>query len=721
MQKSFVEVILTNCNIKPLFYSVPDVLSDKLGVGMLVTVPIKGRTEIGFVIKINTTPPKGIDLEKILDIKDLLSPTKYFDEKYLSFFNFSASYYSSNLKDVIRASFPKLSLIKKTSSIKIKTKNPLDPVMEFIAKNKNCTIEKILKAFPNLEYKHIHELQEKGFIEIDTSFMYKKIFPPLEYFKHEEAQKKLTLNEEQENFLFNVINNLNKPKNYLLTGKTGSGKTEALIKLSDILLKMGYSVLYLVPEIALASYIYKKMSEVIDKDKIFIWHSSLPSRIRGFTFEKIVNSENIVIGTRSSVFLPIKNPGLIIVDEEHDASYKHEGSFPYNARDLAIVRGKIFSHPVILSSATPSMETLHRAKEGYYSYVFFKERFHPKKPEIIIVDSEKNKLINGFFSYLLLENIESNLTKNEQSLIFINRRGYVPYVYCNECKNFILCKFCTVPLTWHKRKNILTCHKCGYTLPFQTSCLVCNSDKLSFLGAGTEKIAEMLSHIFPSAKIIKIDRESTERIEFFKKELSHIIEGKYDIIVSTQILTKGHHFPKLTLVGVLLGDQGLSLPDFRAQERTFQLLTQVFGRTGRELPGRVIIQTSMPDAPAIKYAINEDIGDFYEYEIDLRKQTFFPPVSRLLIIKVLSLDEDNAIKTSRLLYESAKKFAYFKDLQIFEPVEAPIYRERGYYKMHIYCKSVKAQTLVKLSSFLKNSIKQKNSKIYFDIDPVNLI
>jgi primosomal protein N' (replication factor Y) len=430
----------------------------------------------------------------------------------------------------------------------------------------------------------------------------------------------------------------------------------------------------------------------------------------------------MVIGTRSSIFLPINNPGLILVDEEHDSSYKNEGSFPYNARDLAIVRGKIFSHPVVLSSATPSLESLFKAKEKKINYFVLNKRYHPKKPDIIVVDCDKEKLINGFFSPLLIENIEKNLINGEQSLIFINRRGYVPYVFCNECKNFIICKFCTVPLTWHKKKNILTCHKCGFTIPFQNSCKICNCENLSFFGAGTEKIAELITTMFPFAKIVKIDRENAEKPEFLKKELTNIIEGNYDIIVSTQILTKGHHFPKLTLLGILLGDQGLSIPDFRAQERTFQLLTQVFGRTGRELPGRVIIQTNLPSAPAIKFAMNENIDDFYNYEIELRKQTDFPPISRLLVIKINSKDENTAKKIAKNLYHKAKKeIEKIVDLQIFEPIEAPIYREKGYFKIHIYCKSKKPQNLIKLIKNLKNTPIPKDSRLYFDIDPINLL
>lgn len=719
MQSSFIEVLLLDFNLKSLFYRVPDHLKNKIDIGMLVSAPLKGKITLGFVINFLYNLPENFEPEKVLEIIDLISDTKYFDERYLKFFNFTAHYYCAGLADVINSSFPKISLIKKFSIIEIKNSNLLDPVMDFISKTKKCTIEKILKAFPSLEYKHIFELEKKGFIKIDTGFMYKKILPPLDDFSFNGENKEFSLNDEQKTLLTDIIENANKSYFCLLTGKTGTGKTEVLIKLSKTFLESGKSVLYLVPEIALASHVYKKISDYIGKDKVFLWHSSLSQKLRGFTFEKITESPNVVIGTRSSIFLPVKNPGLIIVDEEHDSSYKQEGNFSYNSRDLAIARGMFFSHPVVLASATPSMESLYKAKEGNYKLVIFSKRYHPKKPDIIMTDNEN--LLNGFFSPILIENIKENLSKGEQSLIFINRRGYVPYVYCNECKNFIVCNFCTVPLTWHKKKNAFSCHKCGFSVPFQNFCLSCKSENISFFGAGTEKIAELLSLLLPSAKIIKIDRESTDKPEYFKKELSNIVEGRYDIIVATQILTKGHHFPKLTLVGVLLGDQGLNLPDFRAQERTFQLLTQVFGRTGRELPGRVIIQTSLPDAPAIKFAIEEDVEGFYNYEIQLRKQTDFPPIKRLLIIKVFSKEEDSALKVAEIFYKKAKKFENIVDLQIFEPLEAPIYREKGYYKLHIYCKSKKPQILIKLIKTLKNIRIPKNVRAYFDIDPLNLL
>jgi primosomal protein N' (replication factor Y) len=716
----FANVVILRKKINPLTYKVPSSMKDILHIGSLVVVPLKNVPHLGFVIEITESMPNSIDNSKVFDIIECLSEETFFDDKYLKFFNFSATYYSATLSEVFKSFFSP-SMLRKKQTFTLKTLNPLDPVSQFLSQHKKCSLDKLLKAFPNLEYKHIRELEEKGLIEINTSFIFKSIYYDMSFFDDNSEKRSLTLTNEQQRILKDIESFLYKPRNFLIIGKTGTGKTELLLALSQSFFNKGFSVLYLVPEIAIATNIYKRFTSILDKKHILIWHSSVPPHIKRFTFEQIRNKANVVIGTRSSIFLPIYKLGLIIVDEEHDASFKHEGSFPYNARDLALTRGKFFSHPVVLSSATPSMETYYKAISGEINLYTLSQRFHPKKPEIIVIDTEKTKLIDGFFSSQLLENIEENLLKKEQSLIFINRRGYVPYAYCNECKNFILCKFCTVPLTWHKKKNAFSCHRCGFITAFKSECPVCKKNNIFFYGAGTEKITELLSQKFPHAKIIKIDRETTEKPQFLKKELQQIVEGSYDIIVATQILTKSHHFPKLTFVGVLLGDQGLKIPDFRAQERTFQLLTQVFGRAGRELPGKVIIQTSITNSPSINFAINEDFEGFFKEEILLRQQTEFPPIKRLLVIKIFSKDEKRLYETSQNIYNEAFRLSKKWDIQVFQPIPAPVYRERGLYKLHIYCKSKKPKHLISLSQHLKANIKNTTCKIIFDIDPYNLL
>lgn len=721
MSKNFAKVALLNKNLAPLYYSIPDRLKDHLTYGSLVSIPLKKMLTFGFVIDITEKIPEELVEIKIESIKDLLSSTPFFDKRYIDFFNFSSFYYSISLAEILKSVFPERIILKKKEIIKIKDVNPLDPVTDFLSRKKSCTIDRLIREFPNLEYKHIKELENAGFIETDSSFLFKKIILDHNFYNFEPLKNDLSFTDEQKKYIDIIENSASKSATYLLTGKTGSGKTELLLKLSEIFFKKGFSVLYMVPEISIASYIFRRITSYVNKKNVLIWHSSLPMGLKRYFFDRLRCSNNIIIGTRSSIFLPFYNPGLIIVDEEHDGSYKNEGSFPYNARDLAIARSKYFLHPVILSSATPSIETIYKAKIGDIKWLTLSTRFHPSKPEICIVNIEKSTLLDGFFSHTLLQKIEDNLMKKEQTLIFINRRGYVPYIYCNECKKFIECKFCTVPLTWHRSKNSFICHKCGYTTPFKFECPLCKKNNVFLYGAGTEKIAELLKERYSSAKIIKIDRDTAEKQDFFKKELKDIIDGKYDIIVATQILAKGHHLPKLSLVGVLLGDQGLNLPDFRAQERTFQLLTQVLGRAGRELPGRIVIQTTLPDSPSINFAINEDLEGFYTQEIKLRKETQFPPFSRLLVIKLFSRNEDILNEKALEIYSYSKSFEKTLKVFVFEPIPAPIYKERNYYKMYIYCKAEKAKSLIALIRKIKESIKLKDIRIIFDMDPYNLI
>lgn len=713
----FAKVVILGYKIHPLYYNIPEQFLSLVNLGSLVFVPLKKRVLSGFVIEIIDKKPENIN--NILAIEAVAPYGTFFDKQHIDFYNFVSAYYSMPPGIVYQSAFPNLSLYKAKQNINIKTNNPLDPVLEFLSKTKGCTLDRLFKKFPHLTYKHITELQKKGFIDTSFNVFFKKIFSFEDGIEPSQRESSYSFTTEQKSFIDEVVKASYKPVSFLLFGKTGTGKTELLISLTEIVLSKGMSVLYLVPEISLTMQIFNRLTFAINSKNIVLWHSSLPIPAKRYALEKMKNMPTVVIGTRSSIFLPIINPGLVIVDEEHETSYKNETYFPYNARDMALARSKFFCHPVILSSATPSLETYYKAKTGKIKLFTLKKRFSPKNPEIIVLDTEKLPLEKGFFSKTLLNAIKENLLKQEQSLLFINRRGYVPYAYCNECKNFILCKFCTVPLTWHKSKNFFSCHRCGYKTNFHTNCPSCGRSSLSFFGAGTERICELLHEMFPQAKILKVDRESTERPEFFKKQLQDMIDGKFDILVATQILAKGHHFPKLTLVGVLLGDQGLHIPDFRAQEKTFQLLTQVFGRAGRELPGKVIIQTSFPTSPAITYAINENVEGFFADELSSRESTNFPPFTRLLLIKIKSKHENEAQEAANKIYEfiCAKKL----DCQYYPPMPAPIYRERGFYRYQLYVKAKSPKTLISLVNYLKKQKLSNKVHVIYDIDPYNLL
>lgn len=749
----FVQVAVLTSIPKILSYKISHDLSSEISVGRLVFVPLKEKISPGFVVSIDSALPDALKEEQLFNIYAVAPYPPFFDNTLLELYKFASSYYGAPLGLVLKTAFPNAGRYKINEKLLIpsgtkgggntpplpplaeggegfagekllggESESFLDPIMQIIAEKKITSVRELRKIFPNLTYTQIKALEEKGLIKKSVEISFKTFSPKeLRYIDFAD-EKEIAYTKEQEAVVSSVLSSLTRHYVHLLHGKTGTGKTEMLLNISAAVLRQGKSVLYLVPEITLVPHIYKRALSLVPAENILVWHSSIRNDIRGFELEKIMTSPSLVIGTRSSIFLPLYNPGIVIVDEEHDASYKHEGGLPYNARDMAIMRGKLFSHPVVLSSATPSLETYHRAKSGGIAVHSLSDKFSPQKPEIKVVDTGKEELLHGFFSRRLIAAIGENLKNNQQSLIFINRRGYVPYIYCNNCKKFVLCKSCAVPLVWHKKKNSFICHRCTKVYKPFKHCPDCNGYQLSFFGAGTERITELLGQLFPDANILKIDRDATDNINFFKKNLPGIVEGKFNILVGTQIITKGHHFPLLTLVGVLMGDQGMGLPDFRAQERSFQLLTQVFGRSGRELPGKIIIQTANPDAPAIRFAMEEDLEGFYNYDIKSRQDALFPPIVKLLLIKISSVDQIKAKETAEEIFAAVKSGSSSKNITAFPPLPAPVFKEKGRYRFQIYIKAHKPQPLMKLIQRLKKTAKTSSAvKALFDMDPYNVM
>lgn len=694
---------------KTLIYRVSDDnQSELVEIGKLVFVLINNRCYPAFVIDIIKSLPEEMKDIEIQNIQQISSFPPFFDKKLLEFYNFAASYYNVPLGMVLKSAFPNLGGVKIEEKID-KTKVDKD-------------FEKYLKKLlPNMTPEEIKRLKEAGIIDTTTEIKLKNANGSTINYIDVVEKRTFSFTEEQLNIKEKILSTLGSGVKHILFGKTGSGKTELLLEIAKEIIDSGKSVLYMVPEISLAPHIYKRAASLIKSEQIFVWHSSINNNHRWQALIRMNNQPSLMIGTRSAIFLPFKSIGLIVVDEEHDGSYKHDGQFPYNARDMAIMRGKMLSHPVVLASATPSVETYYSAEKENVLLHKLSRRFSPKKIETIIVDTKEEKMINGFFSNKLVSALEENLAAGLQSMIFINRRGYIPYIYCEYCKKFVECDHCTVPLTWHRKKNLLRCHHCDKNYKAINVCPYCKNPNLSFYGAGTERIKEILEKIYPEANILKIDRDDLESKSFFKRHLTSILDGTYNIIVATQIMAKGHHMPNLTLVGVLLGEQGLSMPDFRAQERSFQILSQVLGRAGREKEGKVIIQTGFPDAPSINFAIKDDYESFYQYEIESRKAAVFPPFVRLLVIKILSRNEQDAAKLAEEIYNKAKE-SDKKKIICYPPQVAPIYKESGWYKYQIYVKSEKYQQIVTLVRMLKSAFKRREKvRIYYDIDPYNIM
>jgi primosomal protein N' (replication factor Y) (superfamily II helicase) len=540
----------------------------------------------------------------------------------------------------------------------------------------------------------------------------------------------LTLTNEQTNVLSQLTTALNAEvyETFVLHGITGSGKTEIYIRAMKVALESGKSSLMMVPEIALTPVFSKRLRSVFG-DEVAILHSKLSVGERFDEWRRIKSgSARIVIGTRSAIFAPLENIGLIIVDEEHDGSYRqHESPF-YHARDVAVVRGNFAKAIVILGSATPSLETFYNAEIDKYKLLSLPNRIGNRplaKAELIDmreVFKEKGK--DQVLSPQLLTAIRQTYNSGEQTIILLNRRGFSSFVLCRSCGDAIRCKNCDITLTFHKRDNSLVCHYCGYREKVPKVCPACESKFINFLGEGTEQLETILQEHFPDLRIERIDRDTMNRRNALENILDEFSEKKIDMLLGTQMLAKGHDFPNVTLVGVLAIDASLSIPDFRTGERTFQLLTQVAGRAGRgALPGRVMIQTYCPQHYVLQQAETQNYLSFYEKESKFRKNLNYPPYVALASLLIHHENFDYAYEQSQILREALQIANANRESRVLGPAPAPLARLKGEYRMQIIVKSANRK---KLREFLEFAMHEAQTKsldlrcVDIEIDPINL-
>lgn len=502
---------------------------------------------------------------------------------------------------------------------------------------------------------------------------------------------------------------------FLIHGITGSGKTEIYLQLASEYTQKGSQVLILTPEIGLTPQLVHYFKHHF-KNRIAVIHSQLATGERRREWFRIAEGKvDIIIGSRSALFQPFKNLGLIIMDEEHEWTYKQEKSPRYHARNAAEKLAELLNTKIILGSATPDMETYYKAKNGKYSLCELFERFgeDTRLPDVNTVDmrQEMEKQNYSPFSDMLRDKIDEKLRKKEQILLFLNRRGTSSCILCRDCGHAVKCRDCDVAMTYHQSSKKLICHHCGLTEKPPTVCPECKSHMIRYLGTGTEKIESELQKLFPSSRILRADRDTTTRKGSFEKIYNDFREGKADILIGTQMIGKGLHLPEVNLVGVILADIGLHLPDFRASERTFQLLTQVAGRSGRKTRGEVVIQTYMPENAAIRYARNHDFNGFYDYEITQRKLLGYPPFQN--IIKLAYADTD-----AEKCREEAQKIAKSLDIDTATVQAAPalIMRLHGKYRWNVIIKGANPEKI------LKTFLESEKLKIGWSIDrdPINL-
>jgi primosomal protein N' (replication factor Y) len=516
---------------------------------------------------------------------------------------------------------------------------------------------------------------------------------------------------------------------FLLHGVTGSGKTEIYIRAMKKALEFGRTSVMLVPEIALTPVFSRRLSQVFGDD-VAIIHSSLSTGERFDEWRRIrTGAARIVIGTRSAIFAPLQNIGLIIVDEEHDGSYRQQETPFYHARDVAVVRANFAGAVAILGSATPSLESFHNAQTGKYTYLHLPNRIgnRPLAAAELIDMREvfKSEGKDQVLSPQLLTAIEETHAKGEQSIILLNRRGFSQFILCRSCGETIRCQNCDITLTFHRRDNVLMCHYCGFRAKVPRKCPFCESKFIYFIGEGTEQIEDILRRRFSDLRIARVDRDSTRRRKSFEETLLDFSEHKIDMLVGTQMLAKGHDFPKVTLVGVVSVDAGLALPDFRSAERTFQLLTQVAGRAGRGLlQGRVLIQTFYPDHYALRHACTQSYENFYAEEIRFRQKLGYPPFVALASILVHHANYNYAFDNAQILKDCLINANSERQARILGPAPAPLPRLKGEHRLQMLIKAANRKKLRELLDFALHESEENFCDlrcVNVEIDPVNLL
>ena len=641
--------VLINLPIEgPFDYSIPEKFQKKISPGMRVWVDFGPRKSVGYVIGIS----EKSDLEKTKPILDLIDEEPILDKEMLDLTKKIADYYLCSWGEAIDAAVPS-ALKKGKTSVKARKEDDYSSIQ------------------PSQDFKPTNE-QEKAL---------KEIFQSIE-------------KREQETFL--------------LHGITGSGKTEVYLQAIGKVLKQDRSCIVLVPEISLTPQAVERFKSRF-KERVAVFHSRLTAGQKYDQWRKLKDGIcHIVVGARSAIFSPINDLGLIIVDEEHDTSYKQQDAPRYSAVDVSIMRSKLSNATVILGGATPSLESYYKAKSGEYKLLELTERIEKRPlPKVKVLDMRQEvaqrKSSRVIFSRLLNEHLEKVINNNEQAILFLNRRGFSTYANCKKCGFVERCKSCNVALNYHSDKKILLCHYCGYKKKLESICPSCDGSYLDYFGYGTQRVESELHKHFPNVAVSRMDTDSTKKRSSHAQILKEFGERKTQVLIGTQMVAKGHDFPMVTLVGVVNADTALNLPDYRAGERTFQLLTQVAGRAGRGFsPGEVIVQTYIPHHYTIQSAIHHDFKDFYKKEIALRKELALPPYSHMIYIMCRSYNEEKSKKAAidLALHISKNKLPGLIEMQ--GPVEAVVYRLRRQYRWNII---LKVKDVNKLNPDLKKALK----------------
>jgi primosomal protein N' (replication factor Y) len=713
--------------------------------GARIKVPFGRKLITGYIVALHDELPASVELaaEDIKDANSLIDLEPVCTPEILQLALWVAEYYASPIGEVLKATLPpginpppqgtfvkaKLRRFVRSKAADAEPKKITDKqqrVLDRLGKNGSLALQALLKE-ANAAAATVSALEKKGLVEIFDEAVRRD---PLAHTSSMPVEE-FTLTAAQAEVLGSIVEQVEQEtySAFLLHGVTGSGKTEIYIRAMRAALARGRSAMMLVPEIALTPVFSRRLRGHFG-DQVAIFHSSLQRGERFDEWTRVHNGEaRVVIGTRSAVFAPVQNLGLIVVDEEHESTYRQQESPYYNARDTAIVRAQKESATVVLGSATPSLESFHNARSGKYQLLKLPERIaaRPMAPARII-DMRAVFVRHGkprVFSDELLDAIQQTHDRGEQSIILLNRRGYSSFILCRSCGETVQCPNCDVTLTYHRSERVIICHYCNHRQAVPKVCPACGKKYIYYVGEGTEQIEEMLTQLFPALRVARIDRDTTARRRVFEQSLADFSDGKIDMLVGTQMLAKGHDFPNVTLVGVVSVDAGLALPDFRSAERTFQLITQVAGRAGRgDRPGQVLIQTYHPYHYALRHACAQDYDGFYNEEIHYRQNHSYPPFVALGSVLVHGPDLGRVRNDSLELRKQLDAVNEQRRCRILGPAPAPLARLKGEHRFQLLLKSRSRRHLREVADAALKSASENGlnlRSVNLEIDPVSIM
>lgn len=752
-EMKFAEVAIP-VPLRRLFtYRIPDTLLEQVKPGSRVAVAFQRRKVAGIVVRLRDSPPEGVT--RIVNISGLLEPEPIFPSELLHFLDEAARYYFHPLGEVLRAAAP---AVPKGALRRLKQGGFLtadESLGTSIAERRELFIQRVavlpedvrlgaaqarlltailpdvetplgeLRAVDKRARTIVRGLVEKGLVTVEERVVRGGLFAsPIE------RDTPPTLNEAQRFAVDAIVKTIGTGGQFLLHGVTGSGKTEVYLHAIDTARKQKRGSLLLVPEIALTPQLVSRFRARFGDD-IAVLHSALSVRERDDAWRRLrAGDVDLAIGARSALFAPVPDLGLIVVDEEHDPSFKQEEGFRYQARDMALLRGHRAGATVVLGSATPSIEAFHRSESGAATLLSLPVRATGQSmPAVEILDLRRTKARPGRHPQLsgpLEEGIRTCLEAGDQAILFLNRRGFAPSVRCLGCGQQFECPSCSVALTEHRRASRLRCHYCDFERSVPDACTECGSTELGHIGLGTEQLEDSLAELFAPARVARLDRDSASG-RGVEEVLRRLREREVDLLVGTQMVTKGHDIPGVTLVGVISADQALGFPDFRATERTFQLLAQVAGRAGRgEKPGTVIFQTYDPEHFAIRAAAGHDYDAFYQAEIRAREELSYPPYGWMAAIRADAPSEDKVSSVIESLAGVARSHPACKDMRVLlqGPVPAPIARIRGRFRYRFFLRSEDRRALRAVSAAVARAIddiSRSTVRASLDIDPVSML